>query len=445
MAHLHIGIDDTDSPRKGCTTYVASLLVEKLAKLNVRFTDYPDLVRLNPNVPWKTRGNGALCLRIECDEGTAEDVKEAVVETVEANSDFDYVGTDPGIVFLSGQRIPQEVRNFAQKAIQGIVKLNDSLGLVKEFGGEALGYKSRRGIIGALAAIGETLEGDHTYELIAYRFPENCGTKRLVDADSVRVMDKKTSPLTFNNVDLETNRVLITPRGPDPVFFGIRGENPVIVKEAFGMVQCGEPIERWVIFRTNQGTDAHLLKTSGINGIRPFQTVIVRGTVVSEPRVVPRRHVIFSIKDYRAIIDCAAYEPTGDLRKAAKQLVVGDKVEVSGAVRPASATHPMTINLEKIRIIELVPKVVRHNPKCPKCGKVMSSMGRAQGYRCEKCRYKSKQLTKIQITQERALENRLYITSLHSQRHLTKPLSRYGMEKRPNPSSFEMIQGWHSP
>jgi tRNA(Ile2)-agmatinylcytidine synthase len=445
MAHLHIGIDDTDSPRKGCTTYVASLLVEKLAKLNVRFTDYPDLVRLNPNVPWKTRGNGALCLRIECAEGTAEDVKEAVVETVEANSDFDYVGTDPGIVFLPEHAIPQEVRNFAQKAIQGIVKLNDSLRLVKEFGGEALGYKSRRGIIGALAAIGETLEGDHTYELIAYRFPENCGTKRLVDADSVRVMDKKTSPLTFNNVDLETNRVLITPRGPDPVFFGIRGENPAIVKEAFDMVQCGEPIERWVIFRTNQGTDAHLRKASGIGGIRPFQTVIVRGTVVNEPRVVPRRHVIFSIKDDRAIIDCAAYEPTDDLRKAAKQLMVGDKVEVSGAVRPASKTHPMTINLEKIRIIELVPKVVLHNPECPKCGKAMSSMGRAQGYRCEKCRYKSKQLTKTQMAQERALENRLYITSLHSQRHLTKPLSRYGMEKKPDQSFFEMIPDWHSP
>jgi len=445
MVHLHIGIDDTDSPGKGCTTYVASLLVEKLTKLEVKFTDYPNLVRLNPNVPWKTRGNGALCLRIECVEDTAEDVEEAVVETVEANSDFDNVGTDPGIVFLPGQRIPQQVRNFAQETIQGVVKLNDSLRLVKEFGGEALGYKSRRGIIGALAAVGETLEGDHTYELIAYRFPENRGTKRVIDANSVRAMDKKTSPLTFNNIDLETDRVLITPRGPDPVFFGIRGENPTIVKKGFDMVRCGEPIERWVIFRTNQGTDAHLRKTSDIEGILRFQTVIVRGTVLNEPKVVPRRHVIFSIKDDKAVIDCAAYEPTGNLRKVAKQLLIGDKIEVSGAVRPASKTHPMTINLEKIRIIELIPKIVLHNPKCPKCGKVMSSMGRAQGYRCEKCRYKSKQLTKTQTTQERALENRLYITSSHSQRHLTKPLSRYGMEKRPGQSSFEMIRGWHSP
>jgi tRNA(Ile2)-agmatinylcytidine synthase len=445
MVHLHIGIDDTDSPRKGCTTYVASLLVEKLMNLDARFMDYPNLVRLNPNIPWKTRGNGALCLRVECNEGSVGDVKEAVLETVEANSDFDYDGTDPGVVFLSRKIVPKEVRNFALKAIQGVVTLNASLRLVKELGGEAVGYKSGRGIIGALAAVGETLEGDHTYELIAYRFPENRGTKRFVDAASVRAMDKKTVPLTFNNVDVETDRVLITPRGPDPVFFGIRGENPMIVKEAFDMVQGGEPIERWVVFRTNQGTDAHLRKISRIDDTRPFHTVIVRGTVVNEPRIVPRRHEIFSIKDDRAIIDCAAYEPTGDLRKAAKQLMAGDKIEVFGAVRPPFETRPMTINLEKIRIIELVRKVLLHNPKCPACGRTMSSMGKAQGYRCGKCRYKSKQLTKIQTTQERALENRLYITSSHSQRHLTKPLSRYGMEKRPGQSCFEMIRGWHFP
>ena len=62
---MHIGLDDTDSTRKGCTTYITALLVEKLERLGVKFLDYPSLVRLNPNVPWKTRGNGALCLRLK--------------------------------------------------------------------------------------------------------------------------------------------------------------------------------------------------------------------------------------------------------------------------------------------------------------------------------------------------------------------------------------------
>ncbi len=445
MVYLHIGIDDTDSPRRGCTTYIAALLVEKLTKLDVRFIDYPNLIRLNPNVPWKTRGNGALCLRIECNENLVQGVKEIVVAAVEENSDFDNAGTDPGIVLFFRKVVPKEIRNFAKKAIQGIVKLDDALRIVKEFGAEALGYKSGRGVIGALAAVGETLEGDHTYEFIAYRLTKNCGTKRLVDAASVRRMNQMTAPLTFNSIDLEEGRVLITPRGPDPIFFGIRGENPEIVTEAFGMVHAKEPVERWVVFRTNQGTDAHLRRIDFIGDIHPFHSVIVRGTVVNAPKIVPLRHVIFSIKHDSAMIDCAAYEPTGDLRKAAKQLIIGDEIEVYGGVRPASEAHPMTINLEKIRVIKLVPKISLHNPKCLVCGKTMSSMGKNQGYRCDKCGYKSKELTKIQTAEKRALEKRLYVTSPHSQRHLTKPFPRYGQEKTLDQSHFKMIQEWHSP
>lgn len=445
MIYLHIGIDDTDSPRKGCTTYIAAILVEKLAKLDARFVDYPTLIRLNPNVPWKTRGNGALCLRIRCDESLVEDIREIVIATVEENSDFDNTGTDPGIVFFSKKVVPKEIRNSAKKTIQGVVKLDDALRLIKKFGAEALGYKSGRGVIGALAAVGETLEGDHTYELIAYRLAKNRGTKRLADAASVRRMNEVTAPLTFNNIDLDEDRVLITPRGPDPIFFGIRGENPEIVKEAFSMIRAEEPIERWVVFRTNQGTDAHLRRIHHIGDVHPFHSVIVRGTVVNAPKIVPLRHVIFSIKDDNAMIDCAAYEPTGNLRKAAKQLIIGDEIEVYGGVRPASETHPMTINLEKIHVTKMAPKIFLRNPKCPKCSKTMSSMGKNQGYRCDKCGYKSKELTKIQTTEKRVLEKRLYITSPHSQRHLTKPFCRYGQEKALDRSHFQIIREWHYP
>jgi tRNA(Ile2)-agmatinylcytidine synthase len=445
MVYLHIGFDDTDSPTEGCTTYIAALLVEKLSKLGVEFVDYPNLVRLNPNVPWKTRGNGALCLRVRCEESMVENIKETVLTQVEEHSAFAYGGTDPGVVFFLNEVIPSEIRAFAKDAIQSVVKLKDALTLIKKSGIEAVGYKSGRGVIGALAAVGETLEDDHTYELIAYRLPVNLGTKRRIDVVSVREMDEATAPLTFNNFDPERNRVLITPRGPDPIFLGIRGESPEAVKKAFGIVRVEEPVERWVIFRTNHGTDAHLKRMGSVGDVQPFQPVTVRGIVKSAPRIVPLRHVIFSITDNKAKIDCAAYEPTGDLRKAAKQLIVGDMIEVSGGVRPASETRPLTINLEKIRVIKLVPKISLHNPKCPKCGKTMSSMGKTQGFRCEKCGYKSKQLTKVQRAETRGLEEKLYITSPHSQRHLTKPFRRYGQEKTLNRAMFRMIREWHSP
>ncbi|MCS7138986.1 MAG: hypothetical protein NZ873_02900, partial [Crenarchaeota archaeon] len=66
---LNVGIDDTDSEIFGCTTYVATKIVSYLDNTSgVKFIDYPLLVRLNPNIPWKTRGNGAVSIRVTVDE-----------------------------------------------------------------------------------------------------------------------------------------------------------------------------------------------------------------------------------------------------------------------------------------------------------------------------------------------------------------------------------------
>lgn len=441
---MHIGFDDTDSTRGGCTTYVAALLVEELEKLNVKFLDYPNLVRLNPNVPWKTRGNGALCLRVEHDEELEDQIKETAVSLLEEHADFNFKGTDPGIVFLTQTTAPAEVTAFAKRAITDIVTLKEATALIEKFEGEALGFNTCRGIIGALAAIGEPLKGDHTYELIAYRTAENCGSKRKVAEASIFEMDKLTQPYTFNNVDVEKGRVIITPRGPDPILFGIRGETPEIVKKAFALVKPLEQVERWVIFRTNQGTDAHLKQVPALNHIKPYHSVIAKGVVSQNPRIIPLRHVIFSIKDENGEVDCAAYEPTGSLRKLAAKLTAGDSVDVYGAVRKPSQGKPLTVNLEKIRVVALVPQVRYQNPSCQKCGKRLKSMGKNQGFRCEKCGSKfSNGLEKTAVNVDRGLKTGLYVTATRSQRHLTKPHRRYGLEKRCWKAET-LIEGWHS-
>jgi len=441
---MHVGLDDTDSTRRGCTTYVTALLVEKLEKLNVTFLDYPKLVRLNPNVPWKTRGNGALCLKIKHEVGLEAEIKETAVSLVEEYSDFSFKGTNPGIVFFQKERIPAEIKTFTENAITGIVTLEEATQLIQKFGGEALGFKNCRGIIGALAAVGETFEGDHTYELIAYRLPENCGLKRRVDEATIFEMDKLTRPYTFNNVDQEKGRVIITPRGPDPILFGIRGETPEAVNKAFKLVKPLEQVERWLIFRSNQGTDAHLKRVATLNQIEPYQSVIAKGVVSQSPRLVPLRHVIFSISDETGEVDCAAYEPTGSLRKVARNLIVGDSVEVYGAVRKTSPSKRLTVNLEKIRVLELATKTVLTNPSCPKCGKRLESMGKDKGFRCKKCGTRFDDANKVQTPVERALKKELYVTSTRSQRHLTKPLRRYGLEKH-EASTEGVIENWHSP
>src|SRR6267378_7936099 len=59
---LWVGVDDTDSLQGMCTTFLAAEIVHELTK-DYDLIGFPRLVRLNPNIPWKTRGNGAICLR----------------------------------------------------------------------------------------------------------------------------------------------------------------------------------------------------------------------------------------------------------------------------------------------------------------------------------------------------------------------------------------------
>jgi tRNA(Ile2)-agmatinylcytidine synthase len=441
MVKLHIGFDDTDSPNGGCTTYIAALLVEKLSIMGASFMDYPNLIRLNPNVPWKTRGNGALCLRTECQENDLAKIKATVIDTVEANSELGYGGTDPGIVFVLGD-VSQEIRNFAKKAEQTLLTIEEALKLAKKANVETVGFKKGRGIIGGLAAIGEDLSGDHTFEIISYRTPENRDKPRRVQALSVKTMNAKAQ-LTFNNVDPETNRILITPRGPDPILCGIRGETPEAVKQAYELIKIDEIVERWIIFRTNQGTDAHLQKVSTIADILSYNPVVVQGMVSKESSVIQGGHIIFSIKDDTGEVDCAAYKPTGTLCKTAKKLMTGDVLKIYGGVRSSSSEHQLTINLEKMKVLELAPKISFVNPSCPECGKRMKSMGKNQGFRCNKCDFRSSQLKKLKVNEKRELERGLYITSPRSQRHLTKPHCRYGREKTGIPKT--MITNWHHP
>ena len=54
---IYLGIDDTDSKLGMCTTYLAAVLAERLSGFGL--ADYPRLIRLNPNIRYKTRGNAA--------------------------------------------------------------------------------------------------------------------------------------------------------------------------------------------------------------------------------------------------------------------------------------------------------------------------------------------------------------------------------------------------
>jgi tRNA(Ile2)-agmatinylcytidine synthase len=422
---LHIGLDDTDSPEGGCTTYVAALLAERLLKLGAKFLDCPILLRLNPNTPWKTRGNAAVCLRVEVNEGREDDAIRCTLDLVERYGQFGCDNTNPGAVFHFGE-VPEEVESFSEKVVKQIVEREEAMELIRDHGMHAYTWKNGRGIIGALAAVGGTLRGDHTYEIITYRTPENWGSPRRVDAGSVRRMDEATGGGTFNNVD-EKGKPLITPHGPDPVLYGVRGESPEAVYQAYGIVEELEPVERWMIYRSNQGTDAHFGSTAPMGSLTPYNPAIIEGMVSSVPETITGSHVIFKVRDGSGEVDCAAYEPTGSFRHVVRRLIPGDEVRVYGGVRPMSPG--LTLNAEKLEVLSLAEKVKSMNPRCPECGGGTESMGSGQGYRCKKCGYRDGELGKLRVVEPRELRPGVYLPDRDAHRHLTKPLKRYGRER----------------
>ena len=88
-----------------CTTHLAYLITDVLIKkYKVNFIDFPLLIRLNPNIPLKTRGNGAVCLRIKGKK--YEKIKEEILHFIENYSDLEN-GANPGLAFYEENNIRQ--------------------------------------------------------------------------------------------------------------------------------------------------------------------------------------------------------------------------------------------------------------------------------------------------------------------------------------------------
>jgi tRNA(Ile2)-agmatinylcytidine synthase len=419
----HLGVDDTDSNLKMCTTYLATLLVDFLLTLPLEFLDFPKLIRLNPNIPYKTRGNGAVAISFMAPEKIKDDIWTGVVDRVKQNADVSDPQTDPGLVLLMGE-VPIEFTELYKQALFQVVPLKSVKKLLKKYLTEIFYLKKGRGLIGAAAAIGATLTHDYTYELITYRSPNERKAERLIDPISVINADRNT-PLSFNNYDYEHNQVMITPHGPDPVFCGIRGETSSAVIQMWSQIKILEPIQTSMIFRSNQHTQVHFPKLFRGDEISPHLSVIVRGSVIKKPYDHPGGHVIFTIKSGNTEIDCAAYEPTKRFRKIIRELLEGDVVQVYGGVRPASVKTPITINIEEIHLLKLVTIQNKIVLKCPICGASLTSAGKNKGVKCKKCSYSSPDKKEFYKLRSRKIRTGVrYVIPVCAQRHLTKPVSR---------------------
>jgi len=432
-----IGLDDTDSRERGmCTTYVAARLAARIEADGGR-VERRLLVRLNPGVAHKTRGNAALAVHTDLGHERALELAREHLDLAETADPK----TNPGVVVAPGDpgdpgAIPDAVAAFAREAVRDYHDVADAAALADGAGYGTAHAGNGRGRIGALAAVGAWRAfDDWTYEHISYRERERWGTDRDVDPASVRDAADAAYPAVWDTVDRASGYPVCVPRTPCPVLHGIRGDDPAAVRAVADDIES-EPVARRALFVTNQGTDAHLRSVDSLAAVRDGRAYRVTGDVVTAPETREGGHVFVRIGDGLSddsgggsgadsdTLACAAFEPTKRFRDRIRALRVGDRITACGEISDG------TLKLEKFAVRDLV-RTESAPPKCPDCGRSMGSAGAGQGYRCRDCTTSAP--GKVERPVERDLETGWYEVPPVARRHVAKPLVRGGFDAPTHP------------
>ncbi|WP_222918428.1 tRNA(Ile)(2)-agmatinylcytidine synthase [Natrinema sp. SYSU A 869] len=436
-----VGIDDTDSRERGmCTTYVAATIAEQLCRESDASVARVLLVRLNPAVEYKTRGNASLAIHTDCDPDRAFAIAR---DRLESLAETDDERTNPGLVVADHApeegAIPADMSRFARAAIRDHLEPADAVTLIERRDYRSWHAGNGRGRIGALAAIGAwaALE-EWTHEYISYREPDRWGMPREVDHESVFAASDWGYPAVWDTVDRGEDETVCVPHTPGPILYGIRGDDPDAVQAVADRIES-ESVTASRLFVTNQGTDVHL-QDGSIGTVENDRAYRVEGRVASDPETRRGGHVFVDIEPPAAAdgedgdeedgdrsaerLTCAAFEPTKRFRDRVRALRVGDLITACGEVASG------TLKLEKVAVRDLV-RTERVTPICPGCERTMESAGRNQGYRCRDCGTSAAE--KDERPLERDLEMGWYEVPPCARRHIATPLVRGGFDAPTHP------------
>ncbi|MDV0443309.1 tRNA(Ile)(2)-agmatinylcytidine synthase [Methanorbis rubei] len=401
---MFIGLDDTDSVDGMCTTYLGAMLAEKLQRAGCIVAELR-LIRLNPNVVWKTRGNAAVCLEVL--GGEPKEVFALACELVEEFAEFGCEKTNPGVVVVEEKPDPE----YYYQALQRFCTIEETTQRLDTIKALYQGYKCGRGLIGALAAVSSVLP-DATYEYLAYRSPDRFGTPRTIQPGSFFASAKATVPHTWDTVDFAAKTVVCVPHGKDPVLYGIRGESPEWVAASAEMLETELP-SLTKIWKTNQGTDAHLIEYAGTT--EEGFSYKISGMVASVPETKQGGHVQFVFQpEIGEEITVFAFEPTKEFRHMVRKLLPEDIVTLCGSYQNG------VLHLEKFCLHTPAAVELRTSPKCPVCGGRMTSAGRGKGYKCRSCSGRVRDVAEM----PRDIDEGWYEVPPGARRHLAKPVVR---------------------
>jgi tRNA(Ile2)-agmatinylcytidine synthase len=392
----------------------------------------PRLVRLNPNVPWKTRGNAAVCLPLGRPEGPQVRVGElrghevlafpegrpvaanaAVVDRVwGALQDIAQPNALPGVAAFD--EAPPEAAYW--QAVRTFVPPDDARAALQAMAVPHQVAGDGRSLVGCLAAAAWP-GPPSSFEVLAYREPRARGKPRRIDPAPLLGLD--AAGATFHTIDPATGRLACVPRTPDPVLCGLRGRDPERLAAAAlpALLRAAqEPIDGWLLWATNQASGDHVTRVASLAETPAMGTTDLEATVAAPAERRQGGHAYVSLRDDAgATFEAVAFEPTHAFRDALSGLLPGDRVRIVGALAEG------LVKLEKLRVAQAAVHRVRQNPACPRCGRRMRSKGPSTGFRCSACKERLPPASAEWVETARSMDSGWHEAPVMARRHLHRP------------------------
>lgn len=147
MKRLIIGIDDTDSKEKGASWV---LMLELMNSMPHAKPLQHKIIQLNPNVPEKTTS----CVSIAASFAVEDENLDKVVDFAQNFLKKHTLSKHTSMAIFEGLKIPEKVKSYGIEAKSRIIAVEEAERTAKENDIKMFDITGKRGMIGALAAIG---------------------------------------------------------------------------------------------------------------------------------------------------------------------------------------------------------------------------------------------------------------------------------------------------
>ena len=423
-----LAVDDTDGKNGGCTTYVITKII---SEIGLDLIGFPMLVRLNPNIPYKTRGNAALAAefgrgvgrRIRIGEfgkkpiysyENYEDIQDyeeylnKAWKIVLEDAHIEDEKTNPGMIAVNHK--PDE--SIYLETVRKVRTIESAMHYLMENEIPFRFEKNGRGLIGALAAASWN-PGRLTYETIFYRYPHPDRIDKKLSLEIAGEIDRL--PGTFNNIDPENRHAAIFPSPTTPVMMGIRSLNtdPIPMIQAIISSKYKIRYDGFITFQTNQATDDHYICNP--REIEEMSSYSIMATVADRPKKIHGGHGFFTCSYNGRYYNVAVFEPSKRMRSVLDGIFPGDVIHLYASFKRG------TFNAEKISVTSRARLFVRRSPICDICGGPCRNTGSGR-FRCVACGWIQEYPQYEEIIRNQPLS---YEAPVASRRHLVAPLESH--------------------